>query len=100
MLEKSTLICRVTNNWYGVGFGNTDALVIFPLTVSCVLLLYGADGGFAHKQGSPEFVRRTNLGVASHCQRFVVGRDEALLRSLADHVGLAKTKWRPKMRSS
>lgn len=57
------------------------------------------DGDFAHKQGNQEFVRRINLGVAGHCQRFVVGRDEQLLRSLADHLNLAQTKWRPKMQA-
>jgi hypothetical protein len=94
-----TTVAPRPNDFWGVGFGNADALAIFPLTESCVLLMHGADGGFAHKQGNQEFVRRTNLGVASRCQRFVVGRDEALLRSLADHAGLATTKWQPKMQA-
>lgn len=95
----STVAPRPPSIW-GVGFGNADALVVFPLTESCVLMMSGDDGDFAHKQGNPDFVRRINLGVAGHCQRFVVGRDEQLLRSLADQLNLAKTKWRPKMQVS
>lgn len=94
-----TTLAPRDNNFWGVGFGNTDALVIFPLTQSCALLMHGSDGEFFHRQGSQEFVRRTNLSIAAHCQRFVVGRDEALLRSLADHLGLAKTRWQPKMQA-
>lgn len=94
-----TVAPRPTNFW-GVGFGSVDALILFPLTESCVLLMYGSDGGFAHKQGSCDFVWQTNLIVAGHCQRFVVGRDDQLLRSLADNQRLAQTKWQPKMQAS
>ncbi len=37
--------------------------------------------------------------LAEHCQRFVIGRDESLVASLSSHLGLAKSKWLPKMRS-
>jgi len=42
-------------------------------------------------------MRNTNLSLANHCQRFVIGREAALVRSLADHIGLASKKWQPKM---
>src|SRR5690606_32290665 len=83
------------HSFYG-GFGNADALVIFPLTQSCALLMHGKEGSFAREQGDRGFVRKTNLRVASHCERFVVGRDGQLLRSLADSQGfLACSGWKP-----
>ena len=88
------------NNFYGVGFANADALVMFPLTDACTILIFGSDGGLRHETIGPEQIRRMNLMVADRCQRFVIGRDEALVRSLANRLGLGKKKWRPKMSAS
>ena len=82
---------------YGVGFGSADALVTFPLTQSCLLLMHGTDGGFRHIDVNADKVRSANLAMAEKCKRFVVGRDEALVKSLAEKVGLARSRWRPKM---
>jgi len=82
---------------YGVGFGSADALVAFPLTQSCVLMMHGDDGGFRHIEVSADRVRSANLAMAEKCKRFVVGRDEALVKALAETVGLAGRKWQPKM---
>jgi hypothetical protein len=38
-----------------------------------------------------------NLALADRCQRFVIGREEALVRSLSDRLGLAAKVWQPKM---
>lgn len=43
-------------------------------------------------------VRKTNLHHAERCQRFLLGRDEELVRSLADRLQLRETAWRPKIR--
>ncbi len=85
------------NSFWGVGFGNTDALVLFPLMASCILTMSGNEGGLDHRTGSTEQILQTNLAIASHCQRFVVGRDEALVRALTEQLGLAGKKWQPKM---
>ena len=85
------------NSFWGVGFGNTDALVLFPLTASCVLVLSGNSGKLDHKAVDADQLCHLNLSIAGHCQRFVVGRDEALVRSLTDHLCLASKKWQPKM---
>lgn len=87
------------NSIYGVGFGTSDAFVAFPLTQSCVLLLHGMDGDLRHIEANAEKIRRTNLALASGCKRFVVGRDAALVQSLANAVGLAGRQWRPKMKT-
>lgn len=92
-----TTVAPRENTFWGVGFGNADALVLFPLTESCSLTMYGSEGSFQHRTAGIEQVRRTNLALADRCQRFVIGREEALVRSLADRLGLAGNKWRPKM---
>ena len=92
-----TTVAPRQNNFWGIGFGNTDALVLFPLTESCILAMHGSEGDLRHWTAGSEQIRHINLALADRCQRFVVGRDEALVRSLADHLCLAKKKWRPKM---
>lgn len=82
---------------YGIGFGSPDAFVTFPLTQSCVLMMHGDDGGFRHVEANAEKVRVANLAMAEKCKRFRVGRDEALVKSLAEKVGFAQSPWRPKM---
>lgn len=82
----------------GVGFGTTDALIVFPLTESCVLAMQGFGGGMMHGEIESTKVRDTNLLVASRCQRFVIGRDAKLIDSLANEVGLAKSSWEPRIK--
>lgn len=92
-----TTVVPRKNSFWGIGFGNTDALVLFPLTESCMLAMYGNGGTLQHQVAGIEQIRRANLAIADHCQRFVIGREEALVRSLADHLCLAKKTWQPKM---
>ena len=94
-----TTVATRENSFYGVGFGNEDALIAFPLAQSCVLIMHGNDGDFRHIEGNADKVRKANLAMAEKCKRFVVGRDEALVKSLAAEVGLAGRRWQPKMRT-
>jgi hypothetical protein len=84
------------NSIYGVGYGSPDAFISFPLHQSCVLEMFGHSGLLEHKVVNQDYMRMANLHFAKHCQRFVVGRDEALVKSLAENLGLARTKWQPK----
>jgi hypothetical protein len=95
----TTVAPRDKSIW-GIGFGNTDALVIFPMMKSCGLLMFGSEGTLEHRNTGAEQIRHINLAISGHCQRFVVGRDEALVRSLADRLCLANKKWQPKMQST
>ncbi|WP_340121531.1 DUF4238 domain-containing protein [Methylobacter svalbardensis] len=95
-----TTVAPRKSNFYGVGFGNSDALVVFPLTASCALLMYSNNGRLEHRVASAQQVRQINLGLTDHCQRFVIGRDEELVRSLANYHGLANKTWQPKMQKS
>lgn len=95
----TTVERRAPSPW-GIGFGNADAMVVFVLTQSCALVLLGREGNLEHRAVGTEQIRRCNLAVADGCQRFVIGRDEALVSSIANFLGLSGKKWQPKMRRS
>lgn len=95
-----TTIAARADKFWGVGFGNDDALVFFPLKESCTLAMFGTEGDLRHIEADTNKVRQINLGMAAKCQRFLIGREEALVRSLAQATGLAQTKWKPKMQRS
>ena len=84
-------------SFYGIGFGNTDAMVVFPLTQSCALVMFGKDGTLQHREIDAVAIRHMNLALADRCQRFVIGREEALVKSLAERLGLSEKEWQPKM---
>jgi len=92
-----TTIFPRKNNFYGIGFANSDAVVMFPLTASCALIMYGDGTALEHKTVGTEHIRHVNLMVADRCQRFVIGRDEALVNSIAKRLHLANKKWQPKI---
>jgi hypothetical protein len=85
-------------SFYGIGFGSTDAFISFPLNQSCLLQMHGTQEGLRHGTVGRDLVRRANLALGERCQRFVVGRDEALVKSLTQELGLAHKKWQPKIR--
>ena len=95
----TTMVPR-ENDFWGIGFGNTDALVLFPLTESCILAVYGSEGGLKHCTAGTEQIRHINLAIADRCQRFVIGSDKVLVQSLTDQLCLANKKWQPKMQST
>ena len=95
----STITPRPTA-MYGVGFGSRDAFISFPLHQSCALEMFGDTGALEHKEAGRDYLRMENLHFARRCQRFVVGHDEALVKSLADELALATKKWQPKFRAS
>jgi len=75
-------------------------MVVFPLNESSMLVILGEKGELTHKDMGDEQMRRINLGLADRCQRFVIDREEALVRSLADHLDLAGRTWQPKMQAN
>jgi hypothetical protein len=84
---------------WGIGFANPDAIITFSLTQSCALVMGGDNRGLQHREIDGELIRKINRGIASGCQRFVIGRDVALIKSVTDSLGLGSTKWQPKMQS-
>jgi hypothetical protein len=58
--------------------------------------MFGDSGVLVHRSAGRDYIRMANLAFGKRCQRFLVGRDEALVRSVAEKLGLAGNKWRPK----
>lgn len=81
---------------YGVGFGSPNAFISFPLHQSCTLEMFGNTGTLEHQEAGCDYLRMANLHFARQSQRFVVGRDEALVKSLVEELALANKKWQPK----
>ena len=92
-----TTVTPRENSFYGIGYANDDALVIFPLAHSCLLVICGNDGGFGHVKADEKHCRQINMTIADRCQRFLIARDAVLVRSLAKNLKLATKKWQPKM---
>lgn len=86
-----------SNDFWGVGFGSADALLLFPLKGCCILAMVGDAGNLRHFPLNAEKIRRMNLALTAKCQRFLIGRHPALVRSLAQATGLARTCWQPKI---
>ncbi len=86
--------------FYGVGFASADAMVLFPLTLSSALIVFGDAGGLTHKTVGLDKIRNYNLMLGDRCQRYLFARDEALALSIARSLGLNNRKWVPKFRMS
>lgn len=84
------------NPFYGVGFASPHAFISFPLHQSCALEMFGDGGRLIHKKVNRNYIRMANEHFARRCQRFVVGRDEAQLKSIATALNLANKAWKPK----
>ena len=70
------------NSFWGVGIITPGAKKLFPLSQTACLIMYDLGDLVAHKDTDTQTVRRINLNVTSHADRFVIGRDEALVRNV------------------
>ncbi|CAH0146244.1 DUF4238 domain-containing protein [Stenotrophomonas lactitubi] len=83
-------------SWAGVGFGSAEALVLVPLDSTHALAMYGLKRSNSHRKIDRRLVRSINLNVARHSQRFLLGRDNALVETIARASCLDQTRWTPK----
>ena len=65
-----------------LGFASEKITKVVPLTSGTALLIASPGTGFGHLAVDRNQVREINLAVTIECDRFVIGRDEALLRSI------------------
>lgn len=80
----------------GTGFGSPDALVFAPLSSTHAIAIFGAGQNFHRTTADSIKVRSINRGIAKSCQRFLLGRHDKLVSSVATDTNLATTKWKPK----
>lgn len=84
------------SSFMGIGFGSTDALVLIPLSSTHAIAMYGERRSNDLRRVDRAIVRRLNIDIARRSQRFLIGRDNALVKSIAEAAVLAETIWKPK----
>lgn len=84
-----------TQSPYGVGFGSPNAIVYFPLGQDTCLMFHGEGAALKHRNIPQNQVASVNRMVTANCQRFVIGRDESLIKSLVRNTRIYKTNWTP-----
>jgi hypothetical protein len=75
-----------------VGVLTPGALKIVPLTEDMCLAMTEPGSKFVHGRPSSQEVREFNIEVAAQCERFVIARDEALLRRVVERAEIVGTK--------
>ncbi len=78
--------------FYGVGIITRGALKIFPLSLTACLIMYDNGKLTTHREADQQAVRSINLTVATQADRFVIGRDEALVRNVVETTRLREWK--------
>lgn len=85
--------------FYGVGFGLPGVETWFPLSAATCLCLVNLRGAQCRHMGvNTEVMRRINLTMTAGCHAYVIGRDEALLRSLVKMAGIDRKPIESKLR--
>ncbi|WP_447917184.1 DUF4238 domain-containing protein [Achromobacter aegrifaciens] len=79
-----------------VGFGSDEAMILFPLTATCLISLTGKEGRRGTGSASPKQVDRMNEVLARNADRYIISGDDDGLRRLVERLQLAKTKRAPK----
>jgi hypothetical protein len=76
----------------GVGILTSGATSLIPLSKQTLLCLRNGDGSVIYREARRDFVRYVNCCVAANSDRFIIARDEALLRSLVGKI--RANQWR------
>ena len=71
-----------SNSFYGVGIATGGAKKLVPLSRKSCLMMCDRGDHIGYHEISRQEVRNVNLRVAANCDRFVIGRDEALVRDM------------------
>lgn len=81
---------------YPLGHGSPDALTFLPINSQFALGMWGAGQDTFIKKIDGAKVRQLNVSLARRSKRFVIARDDALVRSITRVAKLAQTTWEPK----
>lgn len=88
----SPVVLEAQSGEDSVGFGSDDAMIFFPLTSRCLILLTGNAGRVGTGLASPRQVERVNELLALSADRYVIAGESAMLESLTERLQLGKTK--------
>jgi hypothetical protein len=81
-----------------LGFASEKITKLIPLTCQTILAIGKHGTAFNHYNVDRNCVREMNLAVSIECDRFVIGRDETLLRSLVPASKVDRTNPGSRMR--
>jgi hypothetical protein len=74
-----------------LGLASPKVTKIVPLSQAVALLIGRHGGGFGHFEAHRDQIRDLNILVATECHAYVIGRDEALVRSVVKQSKVDKT---------
>jgi hypothetical protein len=80
-----------------VGLATPGMYKVIPLTSSLCLAIGNRGAVVGHEVADRRMVRTINSVVAANCYRFVIGRDEPLVRRIVKVTGIDRTDWEPRM---
>lgn len=84
------------NSFYGVGLITQGAKKVVALSQKVCLIMYDHGEKILHSDINRETVRRINFNITVHTDRFLIGRDEALVKNLSKRAKLSQ--WERKSR--
>jgi hypothetical protein len=70
------------NSPTGIGIATPGATKIIPLSLKSCLFIFDKGEGAVHTQFDRDKIKEINLMIANGCMRYVISRDESLLRYL------------------
>lgn len=76
----------------GVGIITKGAIKVVPLSQKTCLIMYDKGTRYEQRTASREEIRTINLNVALRCDRFVISRDETLLKNIVKASEVDKTE--------
>lgn len=83
-------------SFYGVGIITHGAKKVAPLSQKVCMVMYDHGETIFHNDINREAVKRINFNITVHTDRFLIGRDEALVKSLSRKARL--NQWERKGR--
>lgn len=79
--------------WHGpFGFGTPGATTLIPLSQQVCLCIGGEASVVAYRNIPKSEVRQVNIAVAQNCERYLIARDESLLKNIVAKSRTANLK--------
>ena len=100
IVSDAPLMLLPPENWrsqfphLGYGLLTPGVQKIIPLTERVALMMLDKGEGLIHLDAPRSDVRSINISLALRCERFLIGRDEALVKSIASNARLKENERR------
>lgn len=86
------------NSFMGVGILTEGTIKLFPICQTCCLILKDKGDAVIHVQFGKSNVRQSNLSTSYNSERYLIARDEKLLRNLVRKTRINKTTPAPRFK--